>query len=135
VGLQVIGSGHLALALPTQGQLALWLTGPCAGLTEPTRRMGGLTLARDRLECHVAQGLDTATLTLSWVWTHPRPNPSWAWTRQTPSWVWTHPRRTWSWGWTCPRRPLCWVWTHPRPTRCVNIIIMCVINIIFSFII
>jgi hypothetical protein len=34
VGLQVMGSGHLALALPTQGQLALWLPNPCTGQTE-----------------------------------------------------------------------------------------------------
>jgi hypothetical protein len=54
------------------------------GRPSATRRMGSPALARDRPECHMAQGLDTATPkpelgvdppTPSWAIRHPRPTP------------------------------------------------------------
>jgi len=101
VGLQAMGSGHLALALPIMIII----------------KSLGASTSNPKL------GLDASTPIPKWGWTSPRPHPSWLWTRpcptprgrgraqaqlgvrtgrflaQTqppPSWVWTCPHPTWA---------------------------------------
>jgi len=89
------------------------------------KRKWSVQVGFGRVHVHTQVGAARVHPNLKLGWTRARPHPSWAWRRPHPT-----PR----WARRCPRPTLSWVWSRPRPPTCVNII-MCVINIIFSFII